>query len=163
MNQSLKSLVQIGGLSAVKIWWKNFNHLYHINCKACRRIYYGKEAFDNCKVRDLDQVKGKLNQTPFTAYCNITRSHLEFGLWVKDLYSCKFMTQNIVKKICAISGLQSHWTIRWERAKWSTIATHFWEILQKSWEELSSVYIQCFLERMPRYYETVITAKKKSF
>ena len=28
-----------------------------------------------------------------TAYCSILQSHLERGLWVKDLYSCKIMTQ----------------------------------------------------------------------
>ena len=30
-----------------------------------------------------------------TAYCSITRSHLERGLWLKDLYLCKIMTQSI--------------------------------------------------------------------
>ena len=30
-----------------------------------------------------------------TAYCSITRSHLEHGLWVKYLYSCKIMTKSM--------------------------------------------------------------------
>ena len=33
-----------------------------------------------------------------TAYCCIMQSHLERSLWVKDLYSCKIMTQSILKK-----------------------------------------------------------------
>ena len=50
-------------------------------------------AFANCKVGDLHQVKGKFDQT---SYHSIMRSHLEYSLWVKDLYSCKIMTQTIL-------------------------------------------------------------------
>ena len=31
-----------------------------------------------------------------TTCCNITQSHLECILWLKDLYSCKIMTKNIL-------------------------------------------------------------------
>ena len=41
-----------------------------------------REAFANYKVRDLHQVKGKLNHTSNHSM----QSHLEYGLWVKDLY-----------------------------------------------------------------------------
>ena len=51
------------------------------------------EAFANYKVGDLLEVKHKLNQT---GYCRITRSYLEHGLWVKDLYSCKIKTQSLL-------------------------------------------------------------------
>ena len=48
------------------------------------------QAFDNCK--DLHQMKGKLNQT---GYYNATRSHMERGLWLKDLYLRKIMIQSL--------------------------------------------------------------------
>ena len=35
-------------------------------------------------------------RSAITAYCSIMWSHLECGLWVKDFYSCKMMTQNIL-------------------------------------------------------------------
>ena len=74
--------------------------------------------------------KAKGIRPAITAYCSITWSHLECGLWLKNLYSCKIMTQSIrvnfargtlkAKRVTArhstdvlsgaISGLKSHWT-----------------------------------------------------
>ena len=51
------------------------------------------EAFANCKVGDLHQVKGKLNQTGNHS----VQSYLGHGLWLKDLYSCKIVTQSILE------------------------------------------------------------------
>ena len=53
--------------------------------------------FANCKVGDLNQAKGKLNQFGISAYCCITQSHLDHGgMWVKDFYWCKIMTQSVL-------------------------------------------------------------------
>ena len=86
-------------------------------------------AFANFKVRDLHQAKRKRIRSAITANCSITWSHQVRGLWLKDLYSCKIMTQNILVHSTrvilkergiahpsidvlagVISGLKSHWT-----------------------------------------------------
>ena len=45
------------------------------------------------------------------------------------------------------------------RAKQSISVTHIWQLLQESWKELSSIYLQSLVERMPRICEAVIVAK----
>ena len=83
-------------------------------------------------------TRWKVNWTrlAITAFCSITQSHVERGLWVKDFYSCKIMTQCILVNSArstlkakrnvlhnalvagAIRGLKSHWTgVEWIWAK----------------------------------------------
>ena len=51
-------------------------------------------VFVDCKVKDLRQVKGKLNQI---GNHSILQHHaIPRSLWVKDLYSCKILTQSIL-------------------------------------------------------------------
>ena len=45
------------------------------------------------------------------------------------------------------------------KAKQPTSATHLWELLQQSWEELSEEYLMSIVERMPRVWSAVISAK----
>ena len=45
------------------------------------------------------------------------------------------------------------------KAKQPTRVAHLWQLLQESWAELSSVYLQSLVERIPRICEAVITAK----
>ena len=45
------------------------------------------------------------------------------------------------------------------KAKQPTSATHLWELLQQSWEELSEEYLISIVERMPRVCSAVISAK----
>ena len=61
-----------------------------------------------------------------------------------------------------INGLMREELDRKVRDKQPTHASHHWQLLQKSWVELSSVYLQSLMERMPRIYEAVIT-KRGSF
>ena len=81
-NQSLKYL---GRTYVAKIWWKSYHHLYHTNHKV-----WSGGAFANCKVMDLHQVKGKLNQT---GYDSILQHHaIPSGTW---LVSQRFILKNI--------------------------------------------------------------------
>ena len=54
-----------------KSWWKSCIPLYHTNHKTWRRLCYGVGDF--AKVRDLHQVKSKLNQT---SYHSIHQQHV---------------------------------------------------------------------------------------
>ena len=45
------------------------------------------------------------------------------------------------------------------RAKQPTSAAHLWQLLQKSLAELSLVYLQSLVERMPKICEAEIIAK----
>ena len=49
------------------------------------------------------------------------------------------------------------------RAKQATSAAYLWQLLQKRWAELSSVYNQFLLVRMSRICEAVIAAKGRHF
>ena len=98
-----------------------------------------------------------------TAYCSITRSHLERSLSLKNLYSCndpkytsKLYQRHIKSKeeqhilqlnalAGLIRGLKSHWTgVGWiwpkNWAKQTASVAHLWQLLQESWVELSSVF-----------------------
>ena len=127
-NQSLKSLSQIrGSMSGEEL----IKELHHTNRKAWGCLCYGVGAFVICKVGNLHQVKGKSDR--LTAYCSITWSHLKRYLCVKDLYSCKIMTQSILANsalkqrtaspstdvlVDTISRLKCHWTgVEWSWPK----------------------------------------------
>ena len=47
--------------------------------------------------------------------------------------------------------------------KQATSAAHLWQLMQENWVEQFSVYLQSFVERMPRIYEAVIAAKGGHF
>ena len=49
------------------------------------------------------------------------------------------------------------------RAKQATSVAHPWQLLLESWAELSSVYFQSLVERIPRICEAVIAAKGGHF
>ena len=69
----------------------------------------------------------------------------------------------------AINRLKSHLTgVGWTwlknvRAKQATNVAHLKQLLQESWVELSSVYLQSLVERMQRICEAVIVAKVGHF
>ena len=50
----------------------------------------------------------------------------------------------------------------WNGVNWK-VAAHLWQFLQENWTELSSVYLQCLVERMQRISEAVIAAKRYHF
>ena len=45
------------------------------------------------------------------------------------------------------------------KAKQPTSATHLWELLQQTWEELSEEYLISIVERMPLMCSAVMSAK----
>ena len=49
------------------------------------------------------------------------------------------------------------------RAKHATSTANFWQVLQESWAELSSVYIKSLVERLSRIYEAMIVTKGGHF
>ena len=49
------------------------------------------------------------------------------------------------------------------KAKQPTSATHLWELLQQSWEELSEEYLIFIVERTPRMCSAVRSAKGAYF
>ena len=49
------------------------------------------------------------------------------------------------------------------RAKQPPSTAYFWQLLQESWEELSSIYRQSLVERIPRICEAAIVAKEGHF
>ena len=54
--------------------------------------------------------------------------------------------------------------LKWKvRAKQPTSVAHLWQLLQEIWAELSSVYFQSLVERMPRVCEVMIAARGGSF
>ena len=57
---------------AAKTWQKSWNPLYHTKHKAWKRLCYGVGAFANYIVKDLHQLKGKLNQS---CYHSIRQHH----------------------------------------------------------------------------------------
>ena len=109
-------------------------------------------------------------------------------MWVNDLYSCKMTSQNILvdptrgtlkaKRKKHVLQLMSwpahsvdlkHIELVWDeldrkvRTKQPTSAAHLWPLLQESYAELSSVYLQSLVEEMPRICEAVIAVKKGHF
>ena len=121
-------------------------------------------------------------------YCSITQSHLECSLWFQGFV---LMQDNDPKHMSQlfqsyIKGKEEHYIfqltfspvrsvdlnpiellwdeIDWKvRAKQPTIMAHLWQLLQESWVELSSVYPQHLVERMPRICEAGKTAKSRHF
>ena len=140
-------------------------------------------AFANSKVGDLHLVKGKLNQS---GYHSILHYHVEWGLWVKDLYSWKMMSKSILVSSARgtlkakrnsisfnmfrpvqsanLNPIELVWDEldRKVRVKQATSETHLWQLFQESWAELSSVYLQSSFERMLRICK-VIAAKGGTF
>ena len=86
-------------------------------------------AFANCKVEDLHQWSANWIRLVITAYCSIMWSHLEHGLWLKDLYSCKIMPQSIL-----VTG---HW--------------HWLECLPMAWETWVQFQVESY-QRLKKWY-----------
>ena len=117
-------------------------------------------TFANCKVDDLHQMKGKIESDWLSIHAVASQSHLECGLWVKDLYSCKIMTQSILVNSARgtlkakRNSMSFHWCFGWCNQLTNPIelisVAHLWQLLQESWAELSSVYFQSSVERMLR-------------
>ena len=134
---------------------------------------------------DLYQVKGKLNQT---SYQSILQHHaILLGTWLVA-QGFVLMQDNEPKhtvKLCQryikskeeqhILQLISWWAqsadlipteLMWDELDWkvrtkpSTSVTHLW---QENWAELSSVYLQSLVEKMPRICEIVIAVKEGYF
>ena len=58
-------------------------------------VTLGGEALSIAKSGIWTRWRANWIRAATIAYCSITWSHLERSLWVKDLYSCKIMTQSI--------------------------------------------------------------------
>ena len=125
--------------------------------------------------------KGRINwiKLAITAYCSIMRSYLEHGLLLKDLYSYKIMTQSILvnsargtlkvtrnssllqlmswlAQSADLNPIELVWDeLGWKvRAKQPTSVAHLWQLLQKSWAEVFSVYSQSLVERIQRIWSS---------
>ena len=57
----------------------------------CGGVLLWIAKLENCTRWRANWIRSAIN-----AYCSITQSHLENSFWVKDLYSCKIMTQSIL-------------------------------------------------------------------
>ena len=141
-------------------------------------------AFANCRVRDLNPVKGKLNQTD---YHNMLQHHtissgtrlVDQGFVLMQDNDSKHTSKHCRRYIKSeeeqhVLQLMS-WPAQsanlnpielvWDqferklRAKQPTGTVLLWHLLQESWAGLSSVYLQSLMERMPRICEAVIAAK----
>ena len=105
-NRSSKSLGQIGVLTCSEELVKEQQPLHHTNHKAWRRLCYGEIEWEReresvcegllpiAKSRICTRGRANWIRPVIIAYCSIMRFHLECSLWVKDLYSCKMMTQS---------------------------------------------------------------------
>ena len=103
-----------------------------------------------------------------TEYCGITWYHLERGLWVKDFYSCKLMTQSILvnstrRTLKAKNSTSFNWCLSWCKSahlKWCgmnltenlqlnnpqvQLTSGNW---QESWVGQTSVYLQSLVKRI---------------
>ena len=78
------------GLCAAKSQWKNCNPLYHTNWESCG-IFLPMVKSGICTRWWANWIRPAI-----IAYYSITWSHLEGGLWVKNLYSCKITTQSML-------------------------------------------------------------------
>ena len=144
-------------------------------------LIWWEGAFANCKVRDLHQVNGKLNQT---SYHSILQHHaIPSGTQLVG-HGFVLMQDNDPKhssKVCLsyIKSLEEQHVLRlmsWPvqlgdlnpielvcdelkqkvKAKQPTSAAHLWQLLQESWAGLSSVYFQSLMERMLRILESKV-------
>ena len=91
-----------------------------------------------------------------TAYCSIMQSYLESNLWIKDLYSCKIMSQRILVNSAKYTlkakrnSTSFNWSLGrcsqqtnpiemvWNELDWKvwaklpTSVAHLWQLLQES-------------------------------
>ena len=142
-------------------------------------------AFANCKVEDLHQVKGKLNHT---SYLRLLQHHtIPYGMQLggQEFILMQDKDPNHISKLCqkCIKNKDEQHVfqlVSWPaqsadlnpielvydehdqkvRAKQSTRAAHLWQLLQESWEKLSSVYLQVFRKKECQESEAVILAKE---
>ena len=142
----------------MKNWWNSCNFLYHTNHKVWRKLCYGVGGLLPITKLGIC-TKWRANWIRLT----IMRSHLECGLWVKDLYSYikSKQEQHILQLMSWLAQSVDLNPIElvWDeldqkvRAKQPTSAAHFWQWLQKSWAELFSVNFQSLVEKMLRICE----------
>ena len=145
-------------------------------------------AFANCKVGDLHQVKGKLS---LTGYHSIMQHHtipsgtrlVGQGLvLIQDndpKNTSKFCQRCIKNKeeqhvfqlmswpaqpadLNPIEPVGDELNLK-VRAKQATRVAHLMQLLSETWAELSSVYHQSLVKRMPRICEAVIVTKVGTF
>ena len=111
-------------LWATKSWWKSCKPQHHTYRKPWRRLCYGDGCFANCKVGDLHQVISRLNQI---GYHSILQHHVISSGTRQGIV---FMLNNDPKHTCKFC--------------WGYIKSkaHLEQLLQESWTELSSVYLQ---------------------
>ena len=146
-----------------KSWWKGCNPLYYSNHKAWRSLCYGMGSFANFEVGDLH--KGKLNKASYHSillhHAIPTRTRLvgQGFVLMQDNYlkHISKLCQSYIKSKEEQHILQlMFWLAQsadlnpielvWDehdqkvRAKQVKSVAHLWQLLQESWEELSSVY-----------------------
>ena len=77
-------------------WWKSCNPLHHINRKTYRRICNSSGvAFAHWNSGICTRLRANCIRPATATNCSFTWSHHEGSLWLKNLYSCKKMTQSI--------------------------------------------------------------------
>ena len=85
-----QSKFKIFGLCAAKNRWKSCNQLYHTNHKAWRKLCFGVRCL---KPEIYTRWRANWIRPAIIVYYGTTRSHLEVGLWLNDLYSYKITIQ----------------------------------------------------------------------
>ena len=137
---------------------KSCNPLYHTNHKAWKRICYGVEGLlPILKSGNCTRWRANWKRSAITACCSIMQSHLECSLWMKDLYWCKIMAQSIlVNSASDTFKAKRNMSFNW-------YLCHPRQFLQENCVELSSVYFQSLVERMPCICKAAIVAKGGHF
>ena len=141
-------------------------------------------AFANCKVRDLHQVKGKLNQTGYHSI--LQHPPIPSGIQLvgqgfvlkhdndpkhtsklckryikskEEQHVLQLMSSLVQSVYLNPIELKSHWS----QSYTTHSVANIWQLAQKSWAELFLVYLQSLVERILRFCEAMIEAKEVHF
>uniref|UniRef100_A0A672IYI2 Transposase Tc1-like domain-containing protein n=1 Tax=Salarias fasciatus TaxID=181472 RepID=A0A672IYI2_SALFA len=131
-------------------------------------------CFAGSRVGDLFRVRGTLNQNSYHSMLQLGQGFI-FQQDNDPKQKSKLCQNYLVKKEEAgklenmerpaqspdLNPIELVWDEidRRVKAKQPTSATHLWELLQQTWEELSEDSLISVVERMPRVCSAVISAK----
>ena len=167
--------------------WQRVNEradtLYHTNCKAWRRLCYCVCVWVGvfCQLPSQGFAPGEGQIESDQLLLHTAASYNLIWNASCSSFSCKIMTrsklcqryikskeeQHVLKLMSRLAQLVDLNPIElvWDGLDQNVRASaaQLWQILQESWAELSSVYLESLVERRPRICEEVIAAKGGHF